>query len=66
MNKTNKQNTNTFIDTENRRTAVRGKGSWGMGEKAKGLSKETKKPHRHRQQYGHYQRGRGVGAGRRG
>ena len=64
-NEQNKQkNRNRLKDTENRLTIVKGKGTWGLGEKVKGLSKKNpkkpKKPHRHRQQYGDYQRESGV------
>ena len=31
MNKINKQNTDRLIDTENRLTAVREEGDWGLG-----------------------------------
>ena len=58
-NEQNKQNRNRFIDTENRRTAVREEGDGGMGEKGEGMKPtHNKKTHRHRQQYGNYWRER--------
>ena len=65
MNKINKQNRRRLIHTENKLTGVRGGvlGSWK--KKVKRLSKIKQKTPRHRQQYGDYQRKRGLGAGRR-
>ena len=57
----------SFI-SENRLTAVRGEGGWGLGEKGEGIMQKTKNkktPHSHREQYGDYQRERWVGEGRR-
>ena len=61
MNKIYKQNRNRLVDTENRLTTVRGVGVGRLGEKGKGLRKkkpQNTKLHRHRQQYGGYQRER--------
>ena len=37
-----------------------------LGEKGEGVEQKTPTPHRHRQQYGNYQRERGWGEGKEG
>ena len=41
MNKTNKQNRNRLMDTENRLTAIRREVGWGLGEKGEGIKKTS-------------------------
>ena len=40
MNKLNRQNRDSFIDTDNRLTAVRGEEAGGLGEKGKGINQK--------------------------
>ena len=54
-----RKNRNRIIDTENRPTAVNGAGSWGEGEKVKGILQ--REIHRHKHQCGDYKREWGWG-----
>ena len=62
INKINKQNRDSLLDTENSCQRGGGLGAWVKG---KGI-KQGKETHGHREQYGDYQREQGMGAGRKG